>query len=219
MSSVQPNEKVLRTAGRERRRAFVEAATRLFLEKGFHAVSIDAIVKAAGGSKASLYSYFGNKEALFGAVVEERARHFLETVTTGTAAAKSPEIALREMGRRFISLATRPDALALYRVVIAEAPRLPELAKMFFDSGPARTQRALADYLRHQHEAGVMHIPDPAASAEHLLGLLMGLFHLRAVLNLDTGDAETHVDGAVTAFLAACGRPAAASGGSRGIRN
>ena len=48
--------------GHERCIALLISATELFLERGYDAVSLDDIVQHAGGSKASIYKYFGNKE-------------------------------------------------------------------------------------------------------------------------------------------------------------
>ena len=64
--------------GFERHLAFVISATELFLEKGYDAVSLDDIVNHAGGSKASLYKYFGNKDGLFKAICEHRRDIFFK---------------------------------------------------------------------------------------------------------------------------------------------
>lgn len=57
-------EKPQTRRGIERRLALLLSATELFLEKGYDAVSLDDIVNHAGGSKTSIYKYFGNKDGL-----------------------------------------------------------------------------------------------------------------------------------------------------------
>ncbi len=57
-------EKPQTRRGIERRLALLLSATELFLDKGYEAVSLDDIVNHAGGSKASIYKYFGNKDGL-----------------------------------------------------------------------------------------------------------------------------------------------------------
>ena len=58
--------------------ALLVSATELFLEHGYDAVSLDDIVQHAGGSKASIYKYFGNKEGLFKAICDYRRIKFLK---------------------------------------------------------------------------------------------------------------------------------------------
>lgn len=64
--------------GIERRLALLLSATELFLDKGYDAVSLDDIVNHAGGSKASIYKYFGNKDGLFTAICDYRREMFLK---------------------------------------------------------------------------------------------------------------------------------------------
>jgi AcrR family transcriptional regulator len=54
------------------RRQLLDAARRVFLERGFHAASLDAIAEAAGFSKGVVYSQFESKADLFLALLEER---------------------------------------------------------------------------------------------------------------------------------------------------
>ena len=65
--TVVPNS----TRGRKRLARMMEAAAELFLKDGYFATSIEAVLEASGGSKATLYSYFSTKEDLFRAVIEE----------------------------------------------------------------------------------------------------------------------------------------------------
>jgi TetR/AcrR family transcriptional regulator, mexJK operon transcriptional repressor len=56
--------------------AILSAAERAFLASGFGAVSMDAIAREAGVSKATVYAYFANKEELFGAVIAAVSERF-----------------------------------------------------------------------------------------------------------------------------------------------
>lgn len=67
--------------GHERCIALLISATELFLERGYDAVSLDDIVQHAGGSKASIYKYFGNKEGLFKAICDYRRIKFFEDIS------------------------------------------------------------------------------------------------------------------------------------------
>jgi len=66
--------------GHERRIALLLSANELFLNRGYDAVSLDDIVQHAGGSKASIYKYFGNKEGLFTAICDYRREQFFKDI-------------------------------------------------------------------------------------------------------------------------------------------
>lgn len=66
--------------GHERCVALLESGAELFLEFGYDAVSLDDIVNHAGGSKASIYKYFGNKEGLFKAICDYRRDQFFNDI-------------------------------------------------------------------------------------------------------------------------------------------
>lgn len=57
----------------------LDAAKAEFLEKGFQNASLRSIVKAAGVTIGALYGYYGSKEALFDALVQECYEHFMST--------------------------------------------------------------------------------------------------------------------------------------------
>jgi AcrR family transcriptional regulator len=193
----------LRAAGRSRRQALIKAATRLFLKHGFDSVSLDAIVKQAGGSKASIYDLFGNKESLFGAVVEDRCTHLLDAMATANPKGMPLRATLTAIAKQFMALILSRDALGLYRVVVAETPRFPNLGGTFFQYGPARAMAALAEYLETEMRAGRLARANAGQAAEHFIGLLISTYHLRAVLNLKCGSVPKHIDAAVSAFLQA----------------
>ncbi len=73
-------EKPQTRRGIERRLALLLSATELFLEKGYDAVSLDDIVNHAGGSKTSIYKYFGNKDGLFTAICDYRREMFFKDI-------------------------------------------------------------------------------------------------------------------------------------------
>src|ERR1700678_3279294 len=54
-----------------KRRQVIDAATELFLAKGYGAVSMDAVARAADVSKATLYAHFASKDALFATIIRD----------------------------------------------------------------------------------------------------------------------------------------------------
>ncbi|MBI3452573.1 MAG: TetR/AcrR family transcriptional regulator [Rhodospirillales bacterium] len=162
----------------------LDAGARVFLEQGFGAASMDAIAARAGVSKATIYSHFTNKHALFGEIVSCRCQETMPTIGAAMLGDLPPGEALTQIGRQFLDMLLSPNALPLYRVVLSEAPRFPELGRIFYASGPDRIAAALAEYLARQTAAGTLDIADPRLAAEQFFGMVMGQVHLRVLLGI-----------------------------------
>ncbi len=105
------------------------AATELFLEKGVAATSCEAVAARARVSKASLYSRYTGKEALFEAVV----RRVIDGRTFRWEGAAPPDATLRTRlalaGKEVLAQALQPVPLELMRLFLTEARRFPELVE------------------------------------------------------------------------------------------
>lgn len=195
-----------------KRRAIVGAATGVFLDQGYGAASMDAIAEKAGVSKQTVYSHFGSKEALFEAIIEDKCNELLSGVSLPAQALKAgggldPEHLLKDMGESFLFTVLAAPSMALFRVVIAESGRFPELAEAFYRAGPAVALDNLARLLGDFNEAGVLSVPDPASSSRLFYAMLRGDLYIRRLLDLasDPTSVERNavVKEAVAAFLAA----------------
>ncbi len=111
---------------------------------------------------------------------------------------------------RFLRGFLDPAGCRMFRTLIAESQRFPELALQYFERGPLRARRALGDYLRLQHEAGRIDCADPEMAASQFLELVKGPPHARMMLSVPPFNAdfdpEQHVTGAVHLFLYGCAR-------------
>ena len=112
---------------------------------------------------------------------------------------------LADFGRTFLRLITSAQALAIFRVVTAESERIPELGRVFYDSGPRRWTHALAAYLSDQNRQGVLLVRHPEAAAAQFLALVKGPVHMRLTLGVgprpDGAEIAAVVDSAVDVFL------------------
>src|SRR5216684_8768017 len=123
------------------------AAHQLFLQQGYLATSIDAILAEAGiSSKETLYRHYANKEALFVDVLAHLTLSqpgFSEKLAALPTPHDLPSLrqALTQLSREILSMMSQPGYLALVRIIIAEAPRFPQLGTLFFSTV---TQRGLA---------------------------------------------------------------------------
>lgn len=151
-----------------RRQVILETAVALFRELGYERTSMNELAKRLGGSKATLYGYFASKEELFIAVVQavatshlaEAAAELLETKEGATL-----ESQLKRFGERMLCVLTNDaDAMAVYRMVIAEAGR-SDVGRQFHESGPAELLRAVAEFMGAAMERGQLRRADPYVTA------------------------------------------------------
>lgn len=198
------------TAATGKAESILAAARRMFLASGFGAVSMDAIARAAGASKATLYAYFASKEELFGAVVASEGQRYFRGFSAGELDPREVEASLTEIARRFLQLVLSPDAIAVNRITIAEAVRFPQLGEVFWQAGPERTRAQIEAFLHRADTAGTLAIADPRIAAEQFVALLRGDIHLRQMLRVDTTIAPAAIDAAardaVATFLRAFGK-------------
>jgi len=193
-----------------RRQAMLDAARELFLEKGFECTSLSDIVERSKGSRSTLYDHFGSKDGLLRALVEDITSTVWDVLGEDPGPATFCEPGLIELGGRFVRAALAPDTIAVYRILVAEGHRVPEIAELFFNIGPRRLEHRLADRFRAA-------LPAPVADgqaeviAQVYLGAMLGDLHVRQVLGLvphwSDEQIEFHVRTAVKIFLDGVGRP------------
>lgn len=161
---------------RERLRA---AAHRLFLRQGYLATSVDAILAEAGiASKETLYRHYINKEALFADVLSALTLEqpgFSEKLL----ALPQPENlsmlrqALTRLSREILALIAQPGYLPLVRMVIAEAPRFPQLGTLFFSTVTRRGLNILIELLQTARDRQIIADLDFETVAHTWLGGLL----------------------------------------------
>jgi TetR/AcrR family transcriptional repressor of mexJK operon len=187
----------------------LHAATETFLEAGYERASMDEIAAKAGVSKATVYSHFRSKEALFEAIIRELCQRLVTPLRVADAGRVSPKETLTEFARSYIELLLDPSSLALHRLLVAEATRDPELAGASYRAGGAQALRGLADYLAQETARGTLSIEDPTFAAEQLFGMLNGHLQVRALLHVEAKPPRKTLDRfiqtAIAAFLRAHG--------------
>lgn len=191
-------------------RAILDAAGELFLAHGFAAVSMDAVARQAGVSKATLYAHFPGKDALFGAMVAERCDRMAAEASALAGHGDAPEAVLRRLCRTVLAFLVAPPTLAIHRIVQAEAGRVPELAEAFYAAGPAIGRARLAAWIAEEQRSGHLRADaDPLEAAGHLGALLRGDLWLRAGLGVPPAPDDPAVERAAAAaasvFLRAYG--------------
>lgn len=192
-----------------KRAAILDTAERLFLEHGYEGVSMDQIAAGAGVSKLTVYSHFGDKDALFA----QAAKAWCEQQMPGSAFDPAPEVALRErllqVAGTYFAMITQPEALSGHRLLCSPQMIEKGLARMFWESGSQRVHRAFAELLRRRIQAGDLEIPDVELATTQFFSLLKGDIYLRMVFDCCDGaplqpeGACRHVTACVDMFLRA----------------
>ena len=186
-------------------KAILDAASRIFIERGYTGTSMDAIAEAAPVSKPTLYSHFENKHDLFAAVIARQCGALLHDLTSARTEANDFVSSLSMIARSFVDLIYSAEALAIYRLIVAERQQFPALGELVYVSGPKPVLDRLSAFLKELAERGSLSIPDPETSARLFVGMLQGDEHLRCLLGLEHGLSEAKknrlMDSAVTLFI------------------
>jgi AcrR family transcriptional regulator len=182
----------------ERRQRVLDAAEGVFFELGYGSASMDDIARRAGMSKKTLYRLFETKESLFAAMVAAR-RAVLDAMIAGNECADnaSAEDVLRSYLGKVARFVLAPRQAALYRLVIAESLRTPELAHAFYHEGPCKVRAMLEQWLARQHLAGVLHVPDPERDAGMLCSMVIGELQMRLLVGALRAPDDALIDATV----------------------
>jgi TetR/AcrR family transcriptional regulator, mexJK operon transcriptional repressor len=186
----------VRTTSAPKHDAILDAAKRVFLRAGYSA-SMDLVAAEAGVSKQTVYNHFASKEGLFREIVDELSSELLEVLVEHNAARADPARTLETFARRFLTLLLMPPSLALHRMLVAEAPRFPDLAREIYIGGPARAAQELAAYLADETRKGTLAVEAPGLAAEQFFGALRGNLQVRALLNPGDMPGEAEIERAL----------------------
>lgn len=203
-----------RSAGdKAKARQILDGARSAFHELGYEGASVDEIARRARVSKPTVYSHFGDKRAVFTAFMrracEEQARRIFEVEVVE---AGGVEPALRRVARHYVAFLHSPFAQDIFRSVVAEARRFPEIGRVFLESGPGLGARRLAGLLAQGVAQGELLIDDLDLAAHQLIELCKADLFYQRLLTEAPPPAEAEIarvaDQAVTTFLKAYGRTA-----------
>lgn len=192
-----------------KRRAILTAATELFAARGYGAVSMDAVARAADVSKATLYAHFTSKDLLFATIVKAACQENFDPGDDLADTGRDIAAALHAIGGRILRFFLEPRSLAIHRLVVAECVRFPELGLAFYENGPVAGRETLAAWMAARPE---LTVPEPRQAAEQFTGLLRAGLFFRATLGVAPAPSEAEIDAVVSAsvrtFLRAFRRPA-----------
>lgn len=165
----------------------LNAARNVFFAHGYNASTTDMIQREAGVSKSTVYAHFSNKEKLFLAVVERECEIFTAAIHDLKFTPGNIVETLQNLGVAYLKVALSERAIALYRVVIAEAPRSPLLGHMFYQSGPSVVKNVVIKYLQDADNSGEIDLGplSKEEAADVFVALMRNELHLYMLTHPD----------------------------------
>jgi AcrR family transcriptional regulator len=145
----------------------LDAARKVFLERGFEGASIEEIAEAARSGKPTIYARFPGKGALFTAVVMRTIAANLEHLKAYTPTGATIEQRLESVAVTVLEWILGSDSIGLMRVAIAEAPRFPDLASSVYAMARERGGQAVARLLAEAAQSDKLDAL-PAFAPEHV---------------------------------------------------
>lgn len=156
------------------RGAIVDAAQRLFLERGFGAVSMDELAVAAGVARRTLYNQFTSKEEIFREMLLRVSQQLGDAFPPGIETEGDVDHVLRVIARVILDLHKNPEYMGFLRMVVADSRQFPWIAKEFAAVMDPQTDR-LTRYIAHLNELGVLSCRNPLLAAHQLMGIFNDL--------------------------------------------
>lgn len=184
----------------------IAGARAVFMREGFEGASVDEIARDAGVSKATLYSYFPDKQHLFLEVLKQECAAQSEVDVLFEQTGLSVEEKLCVICRKLITFFISDFGQEVFRVCVGEASRFPELGRTFYESGPKTWAEKIAGFLRSPKAQAVLDIEDVYLAADQLAQLCRTDLLLKVLFGIETdpspAEIERIVDEAVKTFLA-----------------
>lgn len=165
----RPSPKSTKRAAKHAR--ILDAALQEFSTNGYSGASMQAIADRAEVSKPTVYQYIGQKEDVFRAVLEQGRSTILAPFANADGA--SLVTVLWRFAWSYADYVLRPDTLAISRLMIGEATRVPDVVRQYQQTGPAQVLGGIIDYLEAQTQTGHLRMDRPEEAAEHLWSLIL----------------------------------------------
>jgi AcrR family transcriptional regulator len=186
-----------------RTQELLRTAAALFLENGYTKTSLEAIARAAHVAVRTIYVKFGGKEGLLAAVLAAKRHRFFRSQPMETDPRPLREI-VDDFAHQMYALITSQEAIDLQRIVLAEAPKNPELAEAFWNGGPLKTREMLGRFFARPDIRAQMR---PDVPLELLPCHLMATITGEMIMNLmrphrlvDPDKAERDLEGRLELF-------------------
>lgn len=180
----------------EKKKMILNAATTVFLEHGFSAATTDMIQKQASVSKATVYSIYPNKEALFIAVIEQQCSQMQKLIESISTESIDLQTTLIAIGTNYLQFLLSTNGLAIFRTCLAEATRFPHLAHLFYKAGPLKIAELVSEHLKKASKNDNFNFQQFGylTSAQLFLSLLRGDIHVEYLTHPDAKPTKMQIE-------------------------
>ena len=194
MTALSKPQRVQKT----KRPVILKAAERVFSREGFGGSTVDSIVAEAEVSKRTFYQHFKNKDEILLELVRLWCGEILvplgnERKPAVTGSIASVRKVLQDTASAYLSVMLSPAGRELFRIVVAEAPRFPALARQFYETGHEPAAQAVANTLYSTFAEHGLSEKDARLLAEQFFVLTRGYLHDRALLGIDKRPSANEV--------------------------
>ena len=155
-----------------RRAAITSVARKLFIEQGYERTTLGDVVERSGGSLATVYKLFGNKEGLLNAVVLENAASGDTLIRQIAATNAPPNVAIHRIASALKDHFLDPDLVALIRIVMARSISDVDVARSYYEETADRTRAAMQAVFQRWADEGYKMNANPALLTDCFLGML-----------------------------------------------
>ncbi|MBR0755302.1 TetR/AcrR family transcriptional regulator [Bradyrhizobium jicamae] len=176
-----------------KREDILEAGTKIFLERGFGATSMDEVAVQANVSKRTVYDYFESKEGLFAAVVQELCERITPPEFLAKETEENIEDVLKRFGEWFLTCIYSVEQINLFQTVINDSRQFPEIGDMMFSGPVRRTQDAVAAYFAVQVRKGRLQLKDTSTAAALFIAMLKGDTHMKLLFGQSRGILQKEI--------------------------
>ena len=184
---------------------FLDAATEVFIEKGYQHARLSDIVALAGGSLATLYRVFGDKDGLARAIIQRGLKELGEGMEPLNLSGLPPEQALSLTAARIAENLCTTQSMVVHRITIGEGQSFPDLRDWFFDHAVQAVRDDLTSYFEQEISAGRMRMASASLASTHFFMMVFGDQVMRVssgnLRNPDLDELKSNARAAVEVFL------------------
>ncbi|RVV97817.1 TetR/AcrR family transcriptional regulator [Mesobaculum littorinae] len=179
----------------------LQGARDVFMRDGYSGACVDEIAKAAGVSKATLYSYFPDKRMIFSEVARYECTQQAQDTLSEIDLQAPPREVLARTGRHLICFILSEFGQRVFRISVAESDRFPELGRRFYESGPGMVEVSMCTYFDLAIQRGELSIPDKRLAAHQFAELCKADIFPRVLFGIQTEFTEAEIDRVVSSAV------------------
>ena len=180
-----------------------KAAVATFVKYGYDGTTMEAIARAAGITRRTLYARYPDKRAVFVDVIPWALTRRTERDSNDEVYDRDLRASLVAIGRAGIARAIDPDVVRLTRIAMNESARFPEFAISAHSMMWSGRHRQVMDLLRRHQEAGAIEFEDLELAAGNFIAMIEHLPVRLAECGIyrSAEEEDRHLQHAVNLFL------------------